>query len=286
MAPMTVRGICYQFFIRGVIPDMSPNETKNVSRLLVTARELGMIRWRDIVDETRRVERESSWDDPDDFLATVAEGYRKDRWQDQSRRLLMISEKATIGGVLRPTLQEHGVGFLVVHGWSSATAVYDLALLSRSDSRPLELVYVGDHDPSGRYMSDVDIPRRLREYGGEAELTRLALTPQMIVEYDLVPFPVYEKRSDTRFGWFLTTHGTVCAELDGLDPNVLRDLVEQHIVSRIDQESWQRADTNETAELESLGDFLATWEDLKKKEKEEKKDEREDEETQDDEPVI
>ena len=54
----------------------------------------------------------------------------------------------------------------------------DLAELSVSDPRPLTLLYVGDPDPSGRHMSDADIPGRLERYLGDANLVRLAVTPR------------------------------------------------------------------------------------------------------------
>jgi hypothetical protein len=43
--PATVRGVSYQLFTRGVINSMSLKNTQNVSRLMVTARERGMIPW-------------------------------------------------------------------------------------------------------------------------------------------------------------------------------------------------------------------------------------------------
>src|SRR5688500_2696337 len=96
----------------------------------------------------------------------VMSSYPRDLWADQTQRLLVISEKGTVAGTVRPVLEEHRVQFLILHGFGSATALNTLARLSRADERPLTLLYVGDHDPSGRHMSDIDIPDRLRRYGG------------------------------------------------------------------------------------------------------------------------
>ena len=171
----------------------------------------------------------------------------------------MVSEKATIGGTLRPVLHGYGVGFLVLHGFGSATALNDLADFSKADCRPLTLLYAGDHDPSGRYMSDVDIPERLGKYGGTAELIRLAVTPAQTAAYGLPTFTAHDKSRDARYRWFLGRHGATCCELDALNPNVLRQTVEAAILARIDQERWERAELVEAAQLRSLGDFLATW---------------------------
>jgi hypothetical protein len=257
--PATVRAVCYRLFVQERIASMSKGETDRVSRALTKARERGLIPWAWIVDETRQVTRPHSWRDPEGFMQAVKYSYRKDWWTDQPRRLLVVSEKATIGGTLRPVLHEYGVGFLVLHGFGSATAMNDLADLSLSDPRPLTLLYVGDHDPSGRHMSDADIPGRLERYAGEAELVRLAVTPRQVTTYELPTFSAQTKSKDARYRWFLGRHGETCCELDALDPNVLRQVVERAITARIDKTRWKRAETVERAEMASLQRFLETW---------------------------
>ena len=69
---------------------------------------------------------------------------------------MVASEKGTVRGVLRPVLDHYGVGFLVLHGFSGATTIYDIA--QDDDGRPLIVLYAGDYDPSGLYMSECDIP--------------------------------------------------------------------------------------------------------------------------------
>jgi hypothetical protein len=183
-------------------------------------------------------------------------GYRKNRWADQPERLLLISEKSTCAGTLRQVLEALGIGFLSMHGFSSTTSLHDLAVFSRSDERPLCLIYCVDHDSSGRHMSDVDIPGRMNLYGGEYRLVRIALNREQIEANNLYTFPAAVKRKDSRFQWFVRTHGPVCCELDTFDPNLLRDLVEAEIRSHIDEEIWERSGVTEEAELASLADFL------------------------------
>ena len=52
-----------------------------------------------------------------------------------------------------------------MHGFSSATIVHDIS--QDDDGRPLIMLYVGDFDPSGMFMSEVDLPKRFAEYGGD-----------------------------------------------------------------------------------------------------------------------
>ena len=46
---------------------------------------------------------------------------------EQPVRVEVWSEKGTVRGVLAPILDEYGVGFRVMHGFSSATTVHDIA---------------------------------------------------------------------------------------------------------------------------------------------------------------
>ena len=47
--------------------------------------------------------------------------YRRDFWDQQPHRVQVWSEKGTVRGVLAPVLDHYAVGFLPVHGFSSAT---------------------------------------------------------------------------------------------------------------------------------------------------------------------
>jgi len=94
--PVTGRGIGYKLFTAGYIPSMARGEMAKVYRLLRIAREQGTIPWDWIVDETREIERVSTWDDPAAYARAVATSYRKDFWNQQPHRLLVVSEKGTV----------------------------------------------------------------------------------------------------------------------------------------------------------------------------------------------
>ena len=54
--PITVRGVCYKLFVAGHIDSMAVKNTQKISRMLVQAREEGLIPWEWIVDDSRRME--------------------------------------------------------------------------------------------------------------------------------------------------------------------------------------------------------------------------------------
>ena len=165
--PITVRGVCYRLFVAKLIDSMAKNNTQKISRLLVWAREEGLIPWEWIVDESRQMERASQWRDLASFGQTIEGVYRRDFWAHQRNQVIVISEKATVAGILRPVLDEYGVTFFPVHGFNSATKVHDLAeqigqgAADEDHRQHFILLYVGDHDPSGMYMSEIDLPERL-----------------------------------------------------------------------------------------------------------------------------
>jgi hypothetical protein len=256
MQPATTRGVCYKLFTPyGLIPDMSKNSTQKVGKQLVWARENDMIPWEWIVDEQRAVDRISSWQDPQSFMNAVKRSYRKDLWSSQKQYVEVWSEKGTVGGVLGPVLDEYAVTFRVMKGFSSATKVREACV--ESQHQPFTVLYVGDYDPSGMNMSESDLPSRIEKYGGEIEIIRIAL-----VESDtpkLVGFPASDKRSDTRYQWFVDNYGDECWELDAMSPVDLRERVEDNIKDFIDEDSWDLARKAEAAEIDTIRMICANW---------------------------
>ena len=254
--PITGRGVGYKLFAHGLIPSMEDQEMKRVYRLLKLAREQGMIPWHWIVDEGRSLERRQRWSDPDAFMDAVRRSYRRDFWDQQSVRVEVWSEKGTVRGVLAPVLDAYGVGFRVLHGFSGATTVYDVA--QDNDGRRLIPLYVGDFDPSGMWMSEEDLPNRLEKYGGyHVSLRRVALLSEHLI--GLPSFPASKKKTDTRYPWFVRNFGKQCCELDAMDPNDLRARVKDAIKQHIEPTAWNRCAVVNRAEQESLRTFFDKW---------------------------
>ena len=158
-------------------------------------------------------------------------------------------------GTLASAVDDFEIEFLPVGGYASATRVHELADERRAGAKPMLLLYLGDHDPSGRSMSDVDLPKRLLRYLGEApadkdwspadvasysvqwglEVRRIALTIEDTDDLGRdLGFPATDKRDDSRYAWFVESFGTRCWELDAMNPNTLRDRVRAAILAEID----------------------------------------------------
>jgi hypothetical protein len=260
IAPASVRAVCYQLFNAKLIPDMGRNSTGRVSKQLTWARENGDIPWDWIVDETREIERRAGWDNPTQILESAVRRYRRDWWEQQEYRVIVASEKATVAGTIRPVTNDYGVGFVALHGYGSASLVHEIAELSTEDMRPLILLYVGDWDPSGMHMSEVDLSDRIWRYDGDAVVRRIALTQEDTANLGgALSFSARDKALDARYRWFVTRYGDRCWELDALDPNILRGRIEAAIHEYIDWDEWQRCRSVEAQERQSLHDVVASW---------------------------
>lgn len=251
--PATVRAVCYRLFTQDLIDSMAKNETAKVSRLLVKARKSGAIPWEHIVDETCEAERISAWNNLADYGETILRAYRKNFWSMQPECVEVWSEKGTVRGTLAPILRLYAVTFRVMRGFGGATTAHDVAEETGGLVKPLRVLYVGDYDPSGLYMSEVDLPGRMERYAGNVEIKRLALTRRDGAS--LPGFAADTKRGDPRHGWFVENHGPMCWELDAMSPPVLRRRVEAAIRRLINLEAWEHCRVVEAAERESLKRF-------------------------------
>jgi hypothetical protein len=259
--PITVREIAYVLFeLYGMIPDMSKASTNKVSEMLRKARENGVIPWEWIVDGSRsgRAYNHGGFDSPVHYADTILalNNYRKDYWWRQPYHLEVWSEKETIAGVIDPVLQKWAVDFKNLRGFNSASNVHDDAEKSRDILKPMLVLYLGDFDPSGLFMSERDLPGRLHKYGGEIQIVRIALTQEDTI--GRIGHDVEEKAKDKRIKWWHENgFGSPFWEIDGMDPRDLRSRLDEAIESYVDMASWEQSRVTEAAERESVDMFHA-----------------------------
>ena len=175
---------------------------------------------------------------------------------------------------------KYEVPFQVLHGWSGATPVWEAARANLARHQNTLILYVGDYDPSGMGMSEMDLPQRLARYStnnpgqkdldretvdgiladGRLGIRRIALTREdTIVLGPASRFPASDKKKDSRHGWFVRTYGDGCWELDALSPNTLRERVEDAILGVLDRETWDRYVHAERVELEAISATCRSW---------------------------
>jgi hypothetical protein len=181
--PITIRGLCYVLFEEyGLIPDMSKASTNKVGTAIRKAREQGEIPWEWIVDGSRSTTGydRGGWTSAEAYARAITQTnlYRRNHWAMQPYKLEVWSEKGTIAGVVAGVLTEWGIDFKNFRGFNSASNLHAEAERSRLSVKPVVALYIGDFDPSGLFMSQVDLPKRLEQYGGDVTIERVALTAQ------------------------------------------------------------------------------------------------------------
>ncbi len=236
--PDTVRGIMYAAVSVGWLPDTSDKSYGRIQRILNEVRKRRVIPFRWIVDNIRSTEKPSSWSGLGDFADTVRDAYRLDYWASLSDYVCIIVEKDTVAGRVSPITRQYDVPLHPLRGFSSTSFTYAIADEWEQIEKPITAYYIGDHDPSGR-----EIERSMRE--SLARLTtrpfawkRLAVEPEHFEKFKIIPLEA--KKHDTRFDKFVRTYGRRCAEVEAIPADVLRDMVEQAILSHVPTTQWAR----------------------------------------------
>ena len=235
---LTLRQLYYQLVSRDIIPNKDAEYSK-LSTLLVKGRMAGVVDWNAIEDRIR-VPNIPYWvKDIPDALQDTIDAYRLDRQKGQEVYIEVWVEKDALSNVLKRITHHYHIKLMVNRGYSSCTAMHDAykridrALLD-VDRTEAVILYLGDHDPSGRDMVR-DIRERLEEFGlDDMQLTvkHIALTKDQIDEYDPPPNPA--KLTDPRSRWYLDKHGDTSWEVDALPPDTLHEIIGKEVEELID----------------------------------------------------
>jgi hypothetical protein len=254
--PMTIRQLFYRLVSKGLVEN-SRASYQLVSRIMTKARNDGRCDFDFIVDRSRPEYRPTVWDDAEGYAKTVQRSYRKDYWAMQPNYVELWVEKDAIIGSIEPVTNELGIAVRVGRGFLSTTRVHEIADVFSTIPKPIVVYYLGDHDPSGRYI-ETDLYERIQQQGsGPFKLQRLAIFKSDIKAFHLPPLRV--KQDDPRAAAFLRRHGTDCVELDALPPEELRSRIRTSVTKLIDHELWKRAVIVEKAELNSIRETVAKW---------------------------
>ena len=147
--------------------------------------------------------------------------------------------------MLQPVADRYGVTYVATRGFPSITLRFESAMALRQAGKPALIFYFGDHDASGQRIS-ANLEAELRQHGADVTVERVALDPDQVNAYRLPTRP--GKTSDSRHAAFAARFGDASVELDALPADVLTDLVEDAILSRIDRDAWHASEAVEALE--------------------------------------
>jgi hypothetical protein len=252
--PMTVRQVSYRMVSMGQIEKTEAEYKGTVCRLLADMRRDGQIPYYWIADNTRWQRRPRTFSSLVQALEHTSATYRRSIWDDQTAYVAIWLEKDALSGVLLDVTMRWDVPLMVTRGFSSLSFLYGAAETIAQAGKPAYLYYFGDRDPSGVAI-DRKVEQELRALAPTAEIhfERVAVTPEQVVTLGLPTRPT--KTSDSRSRTFEGDS----VELDAIDPDTLRQMVEDCIVRHVDQEARRRVALVERTERMTLVELARTW---------------------------
>ena len=146
-----------------------------------------------------------------------------------------------------PVTAAYDVPLMVARGYASLSFLHTAAEFINDLTVPSYIYHLGDYDPSGVNAAE-KIEQTLRELAPYAEIyfVRIAVTPGQIQEWNLPTRPT--KASDTRAKNF----GEISVELDAIEPEVLRTIVEAAIELHLPSEQLEVLKAAEESERELI----------------------------------
>lgn len=252
---LTLRQLYYQFVARDLLANRQQSY-KRLGNIIVQARLGGLIDWDAIEDRTRFLRGYSYWDDAEEILRSTPEAFTVDPWEGQKRRVEVWIEKDALVGVIEDVCRRLSVPYFSCRGYVSWSEMYEAARRlhrrDRLDGVATTILHLGDHDPSGIQMTEDIEDRLLRLWvdPDRTEVRRIALTMAQIEEYGPPPNPA--KLTDSRAAEYVARFGYDSWELDALEPAMLAELIETHVLDIRDEATWRAARQRERAGREDL----------------------------------
>lgn len=274
---LTLRQLYYQHVARDLIRN-EQREYDKLGELCSDARMAGLMDWDHLIDRTRNLQTQRTWETPQKAMQDMAERYLRDLWAPQKRRVEVWIEKDAAIGVVEGVCNSNSIPFFSSRGYTSMSEMHKAAQRLRwhiEQGNQVLLLHIGDHDPSGLDMSR-DIEKRLRHFmtvdwrGLHADAmfarTRRELNASMRSEMREKGSPIEDwqqpfefkrialnydqvqqysppnnpvKQSDARWRRYAEETGLRHSwELDALEPTVLQDLILNEVNAIRDDEQW------------------------------------------------
>lgn len=251
--PLTLRQIFYML----VSNYGFPKEEKAYKRLCNTighARRASYIPMEAIRDDGLSRIDPDGWEGEQQFIDTFkahARRFRYNRQMHQPQYTFVWCEAEGMLPQLANYCDNFGVSVLSSGGFDSITTKHNVAV-EASRYPIVEVLHIGDHDPSGVHMCnslDEDLLAFVDTLGGDVTVTRIAVLPEQIEAMDLPTAP--PKQTDRRSFTGLTT------QAEAIPPAALRDIVQAELRGRFDMDVLDATIASELAVRRSLTSRLA-----------------------------
>jgi hypothetical protein len=123
---MTVRQVFYALEVMGVV-EKTEAGYRQVQTQVLAMRRQDLLPWSFITDGTRWQRKPDTWGSSEEYLMTMARGYRRDLWRGQGCRIEIWLEKDALADVVWDVIHKWDVSLMVSRGQSSATFLHAAA---------------------------------------------------------------------------------------------------------------------------------------------------------------
>lgn len=259
---LTLRQLFYQFVSKALIPN-TEKSYKRLGGIINDGRLAGMISWEAIEDRTRELRGNPSWNNPGEIIESCIWSYHLNMWENQSTHIEVWVEKDALLGVIETACDPLDVDYFSCRGYVSQSEMWKASqrLKWKEEKKETIIFHLGDHDPSGIDMTR-DIQDRLKEFGSDVEVKRIALTMTQIKKFKPPPNPA--KITDSRATGYIKKYGNKSWELDALEPSYITKLIGSSVAPYVDKTLWKWRE-DETEDGKNLLRKLAkNWKRYKK----------------------
>lgn len=222
---------------------------RHVQDRCVKLRRSGRVPYNWFADLSRRGYFTNTYASATDFVNRVKGLYRADLWRDADSRCEIWAESRSIASVILADCQELAVDLYPCGGFSSLSFIHEAAtsINNSGDTRPLQVFYIGDHDPAG-VLIDVALQRELREHlrpDIELQFERIGINADQIEEYDLPTKP--RKETDRR-----SQHINCAVEAESMPAKILRGILRDKVEALLPENALAVSKVAEESELQQL----------------------------------
>ena len=260
---MTIRQVFYQLESSGTV-EKTEGGYRQVQAQVLKMRRDEALPWSFITDNTRWQRKPQSYQDIGEYVDRVSRSYRRDLWQGRGVRIEVWLEKDALADLVVDVTARWDVALMVSRGQSSVTFLHTAAKIAEDawehDAAETYIYALYDFDAGGMRAAN-KVEHELPTYAPETPIhfERLAVTEDQIYEWDLPTRPA--KRTDPEAAKFAAEYGSEAVELDAIDPDQLKGLVDQAIESHVDPHAYAVEQAVEAEERRGLRALAGRWRD-------------------------
>ena len=214
--PLSIRQIFYQMVSKKRIKN-THNEYAALDTLITNARYEKYIDWKDIKDSSREFYDCQGYDNVTEYaeyeVQNLFDDYYRNLMQTQDKYVEIWLEKDALSEIFKRVASKYTIPIMICRGFISTTFIMDFAERRMPKDKKTVILYFSDFDPSGVYMSEIDIPNRLynrlKISRDRVKIKRIALNKSQTDKYHLEKDPDSIKSGDTKRDWFIKKYGNI-----------------------------------------------------------------------------